>query len=235
MTFGYLYLRSSEEAAMALIRNRHDRDTADDGVREVDHDTDREGDRTSAHHAGHPGHDAGRDPAREKFGGVNLGAAVFGWLVAVAVGIILTSVIGALVTAVGSEAQISQSDAEREAGTLGLAAAAVLLLVLLVAYYTGGYVAGRMSRFDGAKQGVAVWGIGLLITLAAVVLGAVFGSQYNILDRVSLPRIPVPTESLTAAGLVTAGALVLGTLLAAMLGGKVGNRYHTRVDRAALR
>jgi hypothetical protein len=215
---------------MALIRHRHDRDTVEESARQGD-TTAREDDRTTTHAAP----DTGRDPAREKFGGVNLGAAVFGWLVAVAVGIILTSVIGALVAAVGSEAQISQSDAEREAGTLGLAAAAVLVLVLLAAYYTGGYVAGRMSRFDGAKQGVAVWGIGLLVTLAAVVLGAVFGSQYNILDRVSLPRIPVPTESLTTAGLVTAGVLVLGTLLAAMLGGKIGNRYHTRVDRAARR
>lgn len=215
---------------MALIRNRHDHDTVEEGPRPVDA-TVRAGERTTAHAAPDPG----RDPAREKFGGVNLGAAVFGWLVAVAVGIILTSVIGALVAAVGSEAQISQSDAEREAGALGLAAAAVLVLVLLVAYYIGGYVAGRMSRFDGAKQGVAVWGIGLLVTLAAVVLGAVFGSQYNILDRVSLPRIPVPTDGLTSAGLLTAGVLVLGTLLVAMLGGKVGNRYHTRVDRAARR
>lgn len=215
---------------MALIRHRHDRDTVDESARQGD-TTVHEDDRPTTH--ADPA--AGRDPAREKFGGVNLGAAVFGWLVAIAVGIILTSVIGALVTAVGSEAQISQSDAEREAGTLGLAAATVLVAVLLVAYYTGGYVAGRMSRFDGAKQGVAVWGIGLLVTLAAAVLGAVFGTQYNILDRVSLPRIPVPTESLTTAGLVTAGVLVLGTLLAAMLGGKVGNRYHTRVDRAARR
>ncbi len=218
---------------MALTRRKHERETTSESAPET---TTRHDDRDSVRDAGRDtGVRSGHDPAREKFGGVNLGAAVFGWLVAVAVGIILTSVIGALVTAVGSEAQISQSDAEREAGTLGLAAAVVLVLVLLVAYYTGGYVAGRMSRFDGAKQGVAVWGIGLLVTVAAVVLGAVFGTQYNILDRVSLPRIPVPTDSLTAAGLVTAGVLVLGTLLAAMLGGKVGNRYHDRVDRAARR
>lgn len=211
---------------MALTRRKRDdeHDTTTDTARETDRET--------AHDART---EAGRDAAREKFGGVNLGAAVFGWLVAVAVGVILTSVIGALVTAVGSEAQITQSEAEREAGTLGAAAALVLVLVLLVSYYTGGYVAGRMSRFDGAKQGVAVWGIGLLVTLAAVVLGAVFGAQYNILDRVSLPRIPVPTENLTTAGLVTAGVLVLGTLLAAMLGGTVGNRYHHRVDRVARR
>lgn len=215
---------------MALTRRKHDHEH--DATVDTARDTSRDTDRTTVRDVRA---ESGPDAAREKFGGVNLGAAVFGWLVAVAVGIILTSVIGALVTAVGSEAQISQSDAQREAGTLGIAAALVLVLVLLVAYYTGGYVAGRMSRFDGAKQGVAVWGIGLLVTLAAVVLGAVFGAQYNILDRVSLPRIPVPTESLTTAGLVTAGVLVLGTLLAAMLGGKVGRRYHHRVDREARR
>lgn len=209
---------------MTPIRHRSERDTAEDTVREDAHAP-----------ADHHEQGVGDDPAHEKFGGVNLGAAVFGWLVAVAVGVILTSVIGAVVTAVGSEARISQSDAEREAGTLGLAAAVVLVAVLLVAYYTGGYVAGRMSRFDGARQGVAVWGIGLLVTLAAAGLGAVFGTQYNILDRVSLPRIPVPTDSLTAAGLVTAGVLVLGTLMAGMLGGAVGHRYHHRVDRAGRR
>jgi hypothetical protein len=208
---------------MALTRRSRDDEQAHDTV--VD-------DRAAATRV-HPGH--GEDPAREKFGGVNLGAAVFGWLVAIAVGVILTSVIGALVAAVDSEVQVAQTATEREAGTLGLAAAAVLVVVLMLAYYTGGYVAGRMSRFDGAKQGVAVWGIGLLVTLAAVVLGAVFGAQYNILDRVSLPRIPVPTDSLTGLGLLTAGVLVIGTLLTAMLGGKIGNRYHHRVDRAALR
>lgn len=175
------------------------------------------------------------DAAREKFGGVNLGAAIFGWLVAVAVAVILTGVIGAVVAAIGSEIQVSPTEAELEAGSLGLTAAAVLVAVLLVAYYTGGYVAGRMSRFDGGKQGVAVWGIGLLVTLAAVALGVAFGAQYNILDRVNLPRIPVPTDTLTASGLVTAGALLLGTLLMAMLGGTVGTRYHSRVDRAARR
>ncbi|MFP5253978.1 MAG: hypothetical protein ACLGH4_09315 [Actinomycetes bacterium] len=214
---------------MALTRRKHhDHDDHTDTAPATVH----RDDRPETHEARA---DAGHDPAREKFGGVNLGAAVFGWLVAIAVAVILTSVIGAVVTALGSEAQITQSEAEREAGTLGIAAAVVLLVVLLVAYYAGGYVAGRMSRFDGTKQGVAVWAIGLLVTVVAVVLGAVFGSQYNILDRVSLPRVPFPTDTLTAGGLITAGALILGTLLAAVLGGKIGNRYHHRVDRVARR
>ena len=112
---------------------------------------------------------------------------------------------------------------------------AALLLCLLALVVGLLWAAGVRLRVFAALSTIGLLGIGLLVTLAAVVLGAVFGTQYNILDRVSLPRIPVPTDSLTVAGLVTAGVLVLGTLLAAMLGGKIGNRYHDRVDRAGLR
>jgi hypothetical protein len=41
------------------------------------------------------------------------------------------------------------------AQTAGIVGAIVALAVLFVAYYCGGYVAGRMARFSGAKQGVA--------------------------------------------------------------------------------
>jgi amino acid transporter len=170
--------------------------------------------------------------ARDKFGGMNLGAGFFGWLVAIAIAILLTSIVGAVAAAAGASSNVTQSDAQRQAGTIGIAAAIVLLVVLLVAYYTGGYVAGRMSRFDGGKQGLAVWLIGLAVTIFALVLGAVFGSQYNILDRVSLPRIPVSTDQLSWGGIIAAVVILLGTLLAAMAGGKVGHRYHDKVDRA---
>lgn len=173
------------------------------------------------------------DHARDKFGGLNWGACFFGWLVAVAFAILLTSIVGAVASAIGSNAEITQSDAERDAGTIGIAAAIILLVVLLIGYYAGGYVAGRMSRFDGGKQGLGVWVIGLLVTILAVIAGTVFGTQYNILDRVDLPRIPIPTDQLGTGALITGIVVVVGTLLAAMLGGKVGHRYHDRVDRAA--
>jgi hypothetical protein len=169
---------------------------------------------------------------RDHFGGLNTGAAFFGWLVAIAVAIMLTSVVGALAAAVGSTAEITQSDAERSAGTIGAAAALVLVLVLAIGYYTGGYVAGRMSRFDAARQGLGVWFIGLAATVLAVALGAVFGSQYNLLDRVDLPRPPISDQDLTTGGLLTAAVVLVVTLLAAIVGGKVGHRYHDRVDRA---
>jgi hypothetical protein len=210
------------------IRNRSH---GTDGSSDVGHDERPVGKGSTVPAQSHRGH----QEAKDRFGGINWGAGFFGWLVAIALTILLTSVVGAVLAAVGSEANITQSDAERQAGTIGIAAGVVLLVVLGIAYFTGGYVAGRMSRFDGGKQGLAVWLIGFLVTLLAVGLGALFGAEYNIFDRVDLPRIPLSSEELSTGGAITALAVLVLSLLAAMLGGKVGHRYHDKVDRVAHR
>ncbi|KQY60280.1 hypothetical protein ASD11_12520 [Aeromicrobium sp. Root495] len=170
--------------------------------------------------------------ARDKFGGLNPGAAFFGWIVAVGVAILLAGIVGAVLAAVGSSVEVTQSDAERRAGTIGLSTAVVLLIILALAYYAGGYVAGRMSRFDGARQGLGVWFLGLVVTIVAIVLGAVFGDKYNVLERVDLPRVPISSDDLSSGALAAGAAVVVVTLLAAILGGLLGHRYHNRVDRA---
>jgi uncharacterized membrane protein len=178
---------------------------------------------------------AAEEARRDKFGGMNLGAAFFGWLVAIAVSILLTSIVGAIAAAVGSNAQITQSQAQQQAGTIGIVAGIVLLVVLMIGYYCGGYVAGRMSRYSGTKQGLGVWVIGLIVTIIAVVLGAVFGQQYDILSRVNLPRLPISGDALSTGGIIAAIAVLVGTLVAAIAGGSVGTHYHRRVDRAGYR
>jgi hypothetical protein len=176
---------------------------------------------------------ADHEAAHEKFGGMNLGACFFGWLVAIAVTVLLTGIVGAIVAAISSTTSITQSEAQRQAGTIGVAAGITLILVLMIAYYAGGYVAGRMSRFDGTKQGIGVWVLGLIVTILAIGIGAIFGSQYNILDRVQMPRLPVSTDQLSLGGIITAVAVLVLTLIAAMAGGAIGHRYHNRVDRLA--
>ena len=173
-----------------------------------------------------------RENAYERFGGINLGAGFFGWLVTVAVTVLLTSIIGAALAAVDNTNDITWSDADRQAGTIGTAAGITLMVVLAIASFTGGYVAGRMSRFDGAKQGFGAWLVGFLVTVLALVIGGIAGQQYNVFDRVDLPRIPLPSDEVSTAGIVVAVALLVLTLLSSMLGGKVGTRYHLRVDRA---
>lgn len=189
-------------------------------------------DTTEGHAAGHSAGYAGESP-RERYGGFTFAAAFYGWLVAVALTVLLAGIAGAIATATGASLDITPTEAERDAGTIGLATAITLLVVLLIAYFAGGYVAGRMSRFDGGRQGLGVWLLGLVVTIVVAVLGAVFGAQYDIFQRVDLPSIPVSTNTLTVGGIVTLIAVVLGTLLAAMLGGKAGQRYHSKIDRAA--
>jgi hypothetical protein len=173
------------------------------------------------------------DEAYDKFGGANVGAAFFGWLVATGMSVLLIGIIGAIAAGVGDAQDITQSDAERSAGTVGLTSAIVLVAVLLIGYYAGGYVAGRMSRFDGGRQGVVTWLIGLVVTIVAVASGWIFGDTYNVIDRVDLPRIPIPDDQLTWGGVITGLVILVGTLLAAVAGGRVGRHYHHRVDRYA--
>lgn len=172
------------------------------------------------------------ESARERYGGFSFAAAFFGWLVAIALTVLLAGIAGAIATATGASMNVTQTQAEREAGTISIATAIVALLILLIAYFSGGYVAGRMSRFDGGRQGLGVWLIGLLVTILVAVLGAIFGTQYDIFAQANMPTMPVPTNTATIAGIITLVVIIVGTLLVAMLGGKAGQRYHTKVDRA---
>lgn len=168
---------------------------------------------------------------RDEFGGTNVGTAFFGWLVAVGMAAILTGILSAAGAAIGLT-EVSGSEASSNAGTISIVGGVILLLILMLAYYSGGYVSGRMSRFDGGRQGAAVWVIGLLVTIALAILAAIGGSEYNVLSRFELPRIPIDEGDLTTGGIIALAAVVLGTLLAAMLGGKAGERYHRKIDRA---
>ena|SRR5215211_2951722 len=167
---------------------------------------------------------------RDEFGGINWGASFFGWLVAIGVAALLTGLLAAAGAAIGLTVTENQVNSNTE--ELGLGGGIALLVVLMLAYYAGGYVAGRMSRFDGGRQGLGTWVIGLIVTIALAVAAVVFGDEYNVLEQLNLPSLPVGDETLATGGIVALAAIVVGTLFAAMLGGKVGERYHKRIDRA---
>jgi len=170
---------------------------------------------------------------RDEFGGFSWGSAFFGWLVAIGLAALLTALLSAAGTATGLT-QTSASQASQNAETIGIVGGVLVLVVLAIAYYAGGYVAGRMARFDGARQGFGVWVLGLLVTAALAVAGVVLGSKYNVLGQLNLPRIPIDEGALTTGGIIALVAAVLVTLLAAIAGGKVGERFHRKVDRVGL-
>jgi hypothetical protein len=156
---------------------------------------------------------------RARFGGVKWGAAFFGWLSANGLAVLLIALLSAAGVAIGLTNGVdTASEAAAQANTLGLAGGIAILVVLFLAYLAGGYVAGRMARFDGVRQGVAVWIIGLIVVLL-------------LLEQLNLPRIPIDEGTATTAGIITLVAILVATLFGAVLGGKLGDRYHRRIDR----
>lgn len=172
---------------------------------------------------------------KRRFGGIRFGSAFFGWLAATGMAVLLTALLSAIGFGVGTAAQVDPNEvAEQATGstTAGIVAAVVLGLIVLVAYFCGGYVAGRMARFDGAKQGLGVWLWAVVIAVVLALVGLVAGSQFDLLGQLSgLAGVPVDPGSLTAGGIIAVVVAAVIALIGAVLGGLTGMRFHRRIDR----
>lgn len=170
---------------------------------------------------------------RERFGGLKVGCAFFGWLAATGLAVILT----ALVTAIGAAVVGTQdvtADLAADPAAFGWVGAIALLVILFVSYYSGGYVAGRMARFNGAKQGVAVWVWAVVVAILVGIASAITGGS-RVLSAISgFPTIPLDAGDATIAAIVTALAALAVALIGSVLGGLAGMRFHRRVDREGL-
>ncbi|MGW6277146.1 hypothetical protein [Kribbella sp. NPDC055071] len=171
------------------------------------------------------------DPELLSYRGFKFGAAFFGWLIAVAMSVLLLAAVSAAAFGTAEILDYSRSDAEADPGAAAITAAAVSVLMLALAYYIGGYVAGRLARFDGGRNGFGVWMISLLIAVIAAGVGAFVNHQYDVLADLDRPNVNLTDNTLTLGGAIAAAALLLLTLGAAILGGKTGKRYHDKIDR----
>jgi hypothetical protein len=171
------------------------------------------------------------DPELLSYRGFKFGAAFFGWLIAVSMSVLLLAAVSAAALGTAQILDYSRSDAEADPGAAAITAAAVSILMLALAYYIGGYVAGRLSRFDGGRNGFGVWMISLLITVIAAGVGAFINHQYDTLADLNRPDVNLTDNILTLGGGIAAAALLLLTLGAAIVGGKAGKRYHDKIDR----
>jgi hypothetical protein len=184
-------------------------------------------------------HDEVLHREHERFGGFKFGSAFFGWLTAMGATVLLTALVAAVGAAIGlasPEAVDDAADAAQEnLGGATIIGAIAIGLVLFIAYFAGGYVAGRMARFSGLKQGLAVWLWAIVIAIVVAVITAIAGSQWDVLTALEgFPRIPVTPETATTTGILTAVGAAIVTLAGAILGGMAGMRYHRRVDRVGL-
>jgi MFS family permease len=169
---------------------------------------------------------------RQAYGGtIQWEAAFFGWLVATG----LAAILVAMAVGAGVALGLTEIDdpARTQAERLTFAGGAALIGILMIAYLAGGYVAGRMARFDGWRQGLGVWIVAVVMTVALAATAWIAGGEVNPLESLELPRIPVDEEAgLSGGGAIALAVAAVVALLAAVVGGRGGERFHRAVDEA---
>lgn len=170
---------------------------------------------------------------RSRFGGIRWGSAFFGLLSAIGLASILLGIVAAAGVALNLSEIKDVANGDRD--TIGLGGAILLLVVVAIAWYCGGYVAARMARFDGARQGIGVWSWTVVIGAALAIAALIGGNEYDVFQQLNLPNVAVGDASLTTGGVVTLAAALVVSLVCAIVGGIAGDRFHRRVDRFAAR
>lgn len=170
---------------------------------------------------------------KQHFGGMKFGSAFFGWLSATGLFVILTALIGSGAALFGYGSGLTTADlttGSAELQATGITAAVVLGVILLVSYFAGGYVAGRMARFSGLQQGVAVWLWALIVAVVLTIVGLIAGNRTDVSSQFGSIGVPALGD-LTGPGLIGLLIVAAVALVGAVLGGLAGMRYHRRIDR----
>jgi hypothetical protein len=167
---------------------------------------------------------AGIHAARERFGGVDIPASLVGMLTALSTVLILAGLVGAAFGVVGYQTGLEENAEDLSIGSLigGVA-------ILFVAYLIGGWAAGRMARYDGARNGFAtgIWTLVFGAILAA--LGAWAGAEYDVFQNVELPQW-FDSDALTMPAILSAAGAIVAMFVGGIIGGLWGERYHRRAD-----
>jgi uncharacterized membrane protein len=177
--------------------------------------------------------ETGRDRAaltrQAGIGKLSLISVLAGVLVAYGAFAVLAALAGAAAVAIGLDTDLSANNWAE----LGVGSAIVAAVVLLVAYLFGGYVAGRMARRAGLLHGVGVFILALVIV---ALVAAVTATQTDTgAIRGNLRSLGIPTTGAewgdigTLAGIGSLAAMLVG----AVLGGMLGERWHTKLARRA--
>jgi hypothetical protein len=175
------------------------------------------------------GHDVGVREAHRRFGGIDVPAAIAGTLAALGMSVLLGGLLAAAgLLRYGDDAAATAGAQDETALATGAAVTALLIALLSIAF--GAWVAGRMARYDGGRNGIltAVLYVLALAGLSAAGLG--LGNEAT--DGSVGVRLGDLTDTDAFGPLGIAGALgaIALLLLTGWAFGKLGTRYHRKAD-----
>jgi hypothetical protein len=172
-----------------------------------------------------------RRQERREFGGrIQWEAVFFGLLAAVGLAAsLLAMVLGGMVAAGVTS---FREDAASLVDHVMTAGGLIPIAILALSYLAGGYVAARMARFDGLRQGLGVWLLSLVMAIAVGITAWIAGGDIDPTKSITLPSNPIDEGPLSDTGWAILAVGVLVPLIFSIVGGALGERFHRAVDRA---
>ena len=168
---------------------------------------------------------------QELYGGIDWLASFLGFVFAAVAGGVFSAIAALVVGQLGFTLSLGGGGI----GTAAVTALVVLGVLIFLTFLCGGYVAGRMARFDGGRNGVmvVVWTLviaAILLSAGTLLPGQVFSYLQSFVQNILLPTV----DTLTSTGALGIG-IVIGALVLALLGGfaggRLGTHYHSEIDR----
>ena len=171
---------------------------------------------------------------QERFAGVDTPSAIAGMFTALGVLAFLSSLLAA--GAASIPYQLNLLDADGVLQEFEMIGYLVVLAVIAVAFFVGGWTAGRMARVDGGITAVASAAWMLLLMVAFAAGGAFFGAEYNAFAQAELPDwiSQIDADEITVGAGIATIVAILVMFLASWLGGRTGETYHRDVERLAV-
>jgi hypothetical protein len=164
-------------------------------------------------------------------GGVSGGAILTGVVVAFGSMFLLSAIVGGVLTALGIvPSEVTTGDVI----DAGIGAGIVLVVAQFLSYLWGGYTAGRMGRGAGLANGLLVPFLAILIAVAVGAVVAALGASANLNLPYSAGRLPLDNDLVVNWGLAISIAAVVAMFLGGAIGGLLGARWHTKLERRTL-
>lgn len=164
-------------------------------------------------------------------GGISGGAILTGVVVALGAMFLLSALVGGVLTAIGVGAtDVTTTDAIQA----GIGAGIVLVVAQFMAYFWGGYTAGRMSRGAGLANGVLVPLVAIVVAILVGAVVASLGATANLNLPFSTNRLPLENDFVVDWGLTISIAALAAMLIGGAIGGVLGAGWHTKLERRTL-
>jgi hypothetical protein len=163
-------------------------------------------------------------------GGVSIGAILTGVVVAVGSFFLLSALVGGILVAL----DVNLNPTAGNTVKLGIGAVIALLIAQFLSYLWGGYTAGRMGRGAGFLNGLLVPIFAIVIAIIVGALVAWLGASANVNLPFRPVQLPVRNAQLVDWGTALGIGLLVVMLLGGILGGALGARWHTKLERRAI-